>query len=154
MKKFLLLTAIASVASVATVAPVIAQTTTGTTTVTTTALKSCTAPATANIGLPNYNGTAAVTATQNIVFKCTNTTPAQVTLLSTNNPAAATGKLKDGVGNLIDYSFTGDGTNVVGLGVTLVAATDLIVPLVANVAAGQNPVPNTYTDVINITVTY
>jgi spore coat protein U-like protein len=157
MKKFLLLTAIASAAAVAAVAPAMAvpnaSPVTGTFSVGSVTTKSCNPPVASNISSGEYDGTAAVAGATNIVFKCTNTTNATVTLLSTNTPGNATGKLKDGANN-IDYTFTGDNTPKTGLGLVLGAATDLTVPVTTNIPAGQNPPPGTYTDVINITVSY
>jgi spore coat protein U-like protein len=152
MKKFLLLTAIASVASVAAVAPAMAQSVTSSFTVGAGAPKSCTTPSALNVGLGNYDGTAAVTQNNTITFKCTNTTPATVTLLSTNAPSNTGGNLKNGA-NTIAYTMTGNGSTATGSGITAGAAAISVLSAVT-VAAGQNPVPGAYSDTVSITVTY
>jgi spore coat protein U-like protein len=157
MKKFLLLTAIACTAAVSAVAPAMAGTSTGTITIGAGTAALCTAPTATSVALGNYDGTAAVSGTTSVVFRCTNTTLATVTLLS--NSVGGTnlaGKLSDAVtptSTPINYTFSGDGLTAQGTGLSA-AINDISTPVTVNVAGGQNPAPGTYSDTIKITVTY
>ena len=154
MKKFLLLTAIASVASVAAVAPVMAQSAISTITVNAATTKACLAPAAITVALGEYNGTAAITNTGAISFKCTNTTPATVVLTSASTALNGSGELRNTAGTTpIAYSFTGNNTTVVGSGLGTTASFINAAYGIA-VAADQNPVPASYTDTINVSVNY
>jgi spore coat protein U-like protein len=155
MKKFLLLTAIACTAAVSAVAPAMAGTSTGTITIGASTAALCTAPVTAPVALGNYDGTTAVgPIAASVVFRCTNTTKGTVTLTSASTGAINGGTLNTLVPNLtpITYSFTGDGLFATGTGLT--AGNDISTPVTVSIAAGQNPIPATYADTINVTVTY
>jgi spore coat protein U-like protein len=150
MKNILALTVLSVAATFAAVAPAMANTIT----VGASTAALCTAPAAVTVALGNYNGlTAAAPQTANVVFQCTNTTPATVTLESVSTASATGGDLTDAAtATPIAYTFSGDGTVVTGTGLT--AGNDLTVPVVVDIAAGQNPAPGTYSDTINVTVTY
>lgn len=156
MKKFLLLTAIASVASVAAVAPAMADTTTGNFQVNATTVKSCTAPSASTVTISSYDGTAAVAGTTNVVFKCTNSTSATVTLRPANAVAVGTtGTLKNsGAGVTTPITYTLATTNATQLGTGLSGATDITVPVTVTADANQNPIPAIYSDIVGVTVTY
>jgi spore coat protein U-like protein len=147
MKKFLLLTAIASVASVAAVAPAMADVTTaGTFTLGATTTKLCIAPSASNIALGEYNGTVAVTGTTTIKYKCTNSTPSTLTITSANG-----GLLKDGANS---FAYTGSAAAPGnGFGVNASAANVTSV-YTATVAADLAPVPGNYTDTLSVVVNY
>lgn len=148
------MTAIACTAAVSAVAPVMAQTTTGSITIGATTAKSCTAPAAVTVGLGLYDGTAAVNSTANVVFKCTKTTPAIVTFVSGSTTANNGGELAGpNPATPILYSFTGNGTGVVGNGINT-AAANLSVPVVITVAGDQAPAPGAYADTVAVTVSY
>jgi spore coat protein U-like protein len=156
MRNFLALTAFVATATLAAVAPAMAGTTNGTINVGATTLASCTAPSAVAIALGNYDGTALVTGTTNVVFKCTNTSTGTVTLLSASATGTATGgTLSGGTTTPIAYTFTGNNTvSPQGNGLAG-AAADISVPVTATIAAGENPIPSlTYADIINVTVTY
>ena len=155
MKKILLLSTIAGIAaSVAAVTPAMAQTATGSFTVNSTTTKLCTTPLAANISLGEYNGTTVATATTPIVFKCTATTPATVTLAAGNGSATAGILTPSGGGTPINYTLGVTDGSVIGLGLTTGTATDLTATGTVSVAANQNPTPGSYTDTVNVTVTY
>jgi spore coat protein U-like protein len=159
MKKFLLLTAIASVASVAAVAPAMAvDTLPGTITVNAGTAASCTQPSNVTVSLGNYNGTAAVAATAATVsFKCTLGTPATVAFSSVSTSSATGGTLLGGNASLpatpIAYTYTTNVPVTVGTGL-IPAATALTATASVAIAAGQNPTVGSYTDDIKVTVSY
>jgi spore coat protein U-like protein len=156
MKKFLLLTAIASATSVAAVAPAMANEIPpagGVVTVNATTTKFCTTPSNITVSLGEYNGTAAVGPNPGAVnFRCTNTTPATVVFSSASTASATGGKLLNGANNIV-YTYTTAGTSVIGTGLAT-AANDLTSTANISIAAGQNPVPGSYSDTINVSVNY
>ena len=161
MKKILLLSTIAGVAaSVAAVTPAMSsQTPTNTTapsniTVSATTLPLCTAPGNINVPLGQYNGTTTITATNNILFKCTNGTTGTVALTSASTSNNTNGILVSPAGTTpIVYTFTGNGSSGVGTGLTA-SASNISIPSVISVPIGQNPAPGNYSDTISVTVSY
>ena len=155
MKKILLLSAIAGISASLAAAPAMAGTSSGIVTVGATTTAVCTAPGATTVSLGSYDGTTAiVNATNNITFKCTNTTPATVTFASASTNSAGSGNLTNPTTSTpIIYTFTGDGTIVTGAGVSGAAAS-LTVAAPISVAADQDPAPGSYSDTIAVTVTY
>jgi spore coat protein U-like protein len=161
VKKLLISTLVGISATVAAVAPAMAQTATatGNINVSSTTTKLCTDPVAAPLNLGEYNGTVAVSGSSNVTFKCTNTTPATVTISTISSGAASgtAGKLTatNGITNTpIDYtmSITSGGSQTgAGLGTSV---PDLITVVGFNVPANQNPVPGPYSDTVSVTVTY
>jgi spore coat protein U-like protein len=116
----------------------------------------CTAPGNYNIALGNYNGISPLTGNATIAFKCTKTTPFTIKL-SPNSGAipSVNGTLNTTPANNTPIAYTLDSATFTGTGngLTVSAATVGAIPNV-NVAAGQNPIPGSYSDTINIVVTY
>jgi spore coat protein U-like protein len=154
MKKFLALTAFVATATLAAVAPAMAGTQTGTVTVGASTAAFCTQPTTQTIALGNYDGRLPATGSSAVTFRCTTSTPATVTLLSASTGGTnAAGQLTDlATSTPINYTFTGDGATRTGTGLT--TGNDISTSVGVTVAAGQNPAPGTYSDTINVTVTY
>ncbi len=153
MKKFLALTVLVAAASVAAVAPAMADTKGGSFNVNTRVERNCTNPSAANIGLPNYDGTAAVTGSTTVKYKCTNGTDATLTLKSKSTTTLGSGNLKDGNGNSIPYTFDNSTTNATGDGVTS-TGTVLGTKTTITVPAGVNPPAGSFSDDIDALVTY
>jgi spore coat protein U-like protein len=160
MKKFLLLTAIASAASVAAVAPAIANEAPagGVITVNAITTKFCTTPSNITIPLGEYNGTVAVGPTAaNVTFKCTNGTAATVAFSSASTSSGNSGNLLGGNPALpatpIAYTYSTSGTSGTGNGLNSAAAA-LTSTANISIAAGQAPTVGSYTDTINVTVSY
>jgi spore coat protein U-like protein len=128
----------------------------GTVTVGASTMAVCTAPGTYNITLGNYNGTLAVTGSAGIMFKCTKTTPFTITLKPNQGRVGSTnGTLNTTPVNATPIAYTLD-TDIftgTGNGLSLSGAQVGGTPNVT-VAAGQSPIPGTYSDIITIEVTY
>jgi spore coat protein U-like protein len=132
------------------------MTTTGTISIGASTTPKCTAPGNYNIALGPYNGIAAVTGNAVITFKCTKNTPFTIKLNPNSGAVASTsGTLNTSPVNLTPIAYTIDTDTFTGTGngLALSAATVGGTPNVT-VAAGQNPIPGTYSDTINIVVTY
>jgi spore coat protein U-like protein len=158
MKKFLLLTAIASAASVAAVAPVMANgypanSRSSTVTINANTSKSCTTPSNLTIPLGEYDGTAAIgPIAANVTFKCTNGTPATVAFSSASTGSANSGNLIGGAVP-IAYTFAATGTSGTGNGLNTSAAA-LTSTANISIAADQSPSVGPKTDNLNVTVSY
>jgi hypothetical protein len=151
MKKFLLLTAIACTAAVSAVAPAMADVTpAGNVTVNTTVVKSCSTPSATTATVSGYDGTATVTATSTITFKCTKNTQGTV-VLGAPTPLTATTTL-DSLTATVAFPPAETGIRT-GAGLSTGAAT-LSVPSTVTVALGQDVEPAAYVGTIPVTVSY
>jgi spore coat protein U-like protein len=123
--------------------------------------KSCTAPGTYTVTLPNYDGTDR-SASAIIKFKCTKGTAFTMDLFPGNGAVrSSSGTLKsDDRGNTTPIAYTvqvgtslvsrfSGGGNGLSAGASEVGATPFIHP-----TAGQDPEPGRYSDTIGIVVTY
>jgi spore coat protein U-like protein len=132
-----------------------AGTTTGTITVGATTAAACTPPGTYTIALGNYNGISPVTGSANIVFKCTKSTAFTIKLKPNGGVASTSGSLKTSPANTTPILYTLDSDTFTGNGNGLaVSAANIGATSNVTVAAGQNPIPGSYSDTITIEVTY
>jgi uncharacterized protein (UPF0333 family) len=151
MKKFLLLTAIACTAAVSAVAPAMADVTpAGSIAVTSTVAASCSTPSASAATVSGYDGTADVTATSTVSFKCTKNTVGTV-ILGVPSALAAPGTL-DTLTATVAFPAGETGART-GAGLSVGAAT-LTVPSTVTVALGQDVEPAAYAGTIPVTVSY
>jgi hypothetical protein len=146
MKKFLLLTAIACTATVSAVAPAMA----GDITVSGTVNKSCTQPAATSASIAGYDGTADVSVSSPIKFRCTKNTVGTVSI-------PATGTLT-GVGTVdtLTYKTTANGLTATGTGLSG-GATPTNVLTVANtvtVEKDQDVEPAAYSGTVAVSISF
>jgi spore coat protein U-like protein len=137
--------------------PARANPTTGTISMVANVDKSCTPPGNYIIALGNYDGRVPISLGTTVKFKCTKNTEYTVRLRTNNGTGtSADGKLNTKPPNdtPILYVLTPGATfKGIGNGVSAGADNISINPLV-NVAAGQNPKPGSYSDTINIEISY
>lgn len=157
MNKYSVLSVVTGVAIVMSgMSSAMAGTSTGNVRVGATTAALCTAPGAYTVGLGNYNGTAAiVTPNVMIAFRCTKNTPFTMRLKPNGGVQSTNGTLKTTPPNTTPIAYTLDSAEFSGAGNGLTRGAGTVGgDPVVSVAAGQSPIPGTYSDVITIEVTY
>jgi spore coat protein U-like protein len=122
----------------------------------------CTVAASPSLAFGTYIPTAASTANTTISVTCTNGTPYDIGLDKGANGSSVTARqMKNGTATL-NYSLTRDSAGTLNFGQTV--GTDTVhgtatgvaiaTTVYGQIASGQYAIPGSYTDTVNVTVTY
>jgi spore coat protein U-like protein len=155
MKNIVALTVLSVAATFAAVAPAMADTLPGGASigVSSEVVKSCTTPGDVVADLGLYKVGIDNVESKQVKFKCTNGTPATITLKSASTGGSGAGKLFNGTStsSFLTYTFTGNNGGGTGAGLGSTAGS-IAVDVDITIPKDQNPVVGTFNDTIAVTV--